>query len=60
MTTRKDALLTKIRTKAALEFFRWVLENGQKSATNLEYVPLPPDLVTRIEAYWKSAFAGAE
>ncbi|MGZ5910516.1 MAG: phosphate ABC transporter substrate-binding protein PstS [Reyranella sp.] len=44
------------RTKAALEFFRWVLERGQKSATDLEYVPLPPDLVTQIEAYWKSAF----
>jgi phosphate transport system substrate-binding protein len=45
------------RTKAALDFFRWVLENGQKSAFDLEYVPLPPDLVTQIEAYWKSAFA---
>jgi phosphate transport system substrate-binding protein len=48
------------RTKAALEFFRWVLENGQKSATDLEYVPLPPDLVVQIEAYWKSAFAGGD
>lgn len=45
------------RTKAAFDFFRWVLENGQKSATDLEYVPLPPDLVAQIEAYWKSAFA---
>jgi phosphate transport system substrate-binding protein len=44
------------RTKAAFDFFRWVLRNGQKSATDLEYVPLPPDLVTQIEAYWKSAF----
>jgi phosphate transport system substrate-binding protein len=48
------------RTKAALEFFRWVLESGQKSATDLEYVPLPPDLVTQIEAYWKSAFIGVD
>jgi phosphate transport system substrate-binding protein len=46
------------RTKAAFEFFRWALENGQKSATDLEYVPLPPDLVAQIEAYWKSAFTG--
>jgi phosphate transport system substrate-binding protein len=45
------------RTKAAFDFFRWVLENGQKSATDLEYAPLPPDLVAQIEAYWKSAFA---
>jgi phosphate transport system substrate-binding protein len=48
------------RTKAALEFFRWVLESGQKSATDLEYVPLPPDLVMQIEAYWKSAFSGVD
>jgi phosphate transport system substrate-binding protein len=48
------------RTKAALEFFRWVLESGQKSATDLEYVPLPPDLVMQIEAYWKSAFIGVD
>ncbi|MEA2963310.1 MAG: phosphate transport system substrate-binding protein, partial [Alphaproteobacteria bacterium] len=41
-------------------FFRWVLESGQKSATDLEYVPLPPDLVTQIEAYWKSAFIGVD
>jgi phosphate transport system substrate-binding protein len=48
------------RTKAVLEFFRWVLESGQKSATDLEYVPLPPDLVMQIEAYWKSAFIGVD
>jgi len=45
------------RAKVALEFFRWVLENGQKSATDLEYAPLPRDLVTQIEAYWKAEFA---
>ena len=48
------------RSKAAFEFFRWVLENGQKSAADLEYVPLPPNLVTEIEAYWKSAFIRAD
>jgi phosphate transport system substrate-binding protein len=48
------------RIKAALAFFRWVLENGQKSATDLEYVPLPPDLVGQIEAYWKSALIGGD
>ena len=46
-----------VRARAALEFFRWVLENGQQSASDLEYVPLPPDLVKQIEAYWKSSFA---
>jgi phosphate transport system substrate-binding protein len=48
------------RARAAFEFFRWVLENGQQSASDLEYVPLPPDLVKQIESYWKSAFAAAE
>ena len=48
------------RARAALEFFRWVLENGQQSASDLEYVPLPADLVKQIEAYWKSAFAALD
>ena len=48
------------RARAAFEFFRWVLENGQQSASDLEYVPLPPDLVKQIESYWKSAFAAVE
>ena len=45
-------------SKSALAFFRWALENGQKAATELDYVPLPPGLVMQIEAYWKSAFVG--
>jgi phosphate transport system substrate-binding protein len=48
------------RTRAAFEFFRWVLENGQQSASDLEYVPIPPDLVKQIEAYWQSEFAAVE
>jgi phosphate transport system substrate-binding protein len=48
------------RARAAFEFFRWVLENGQQSAADLEYVPLPSDLVKQIEAYWKSAFAAVD
>ena len=46
------------QSKSALAFFRWALENGQKAATELDYVPLPPGLVLQIEAYWKSAFVG--
>jgi len=47
------------RTRVALDFFRWALENGQRQAAALDYVSLPPSLVTEIEAYWKSAFAAA-
>jgi phosphate transport system substrate-binding protein len=43
--------------RTALEFFRWALENGQKQAAELDYVPLPASLVSQIESYWKSSFA---
>jgi phosphate transport system substrate-binding protein len=46
------------RTKTAIEFFKWALENGQKEANDLDYVPLPESLVTQIENYWKDQFAG--
>ena len=39
------------RSKAALEFFRYVLANGQDQAKKLDYVPLPAELVQQIEAY---------
>jgi phosphate transport system substrate-binding protein len=44
------------RSKAALEFFKWSLENGQKQASSLDYVPLPESLVKQIEAYWAAQF----
>ena len=39
------------RSKAALEFFRYVLASGQDQAKKLDYVPLPAELVKQIEAY---------
>lgn len=36
-----------------LKFFRWALNNGQKIALDLDYVPLPANLVKQIEATWK-------
>jgi phosphate transport system substrate-binding protein len=44
------------RSQAALAFFKWAFENGQKQANELHYVPLPPELVTQIEAYWGTEF----
>jgi len=44
------------RSKATLDFFKWALENGQSQASELHYVPLPPELVKQIEAYWGSEF----
>ncbi|MEO6227278.1 MAG: phosphate ABC transporter substrate-binding protein PstS [Thermomonas sp.] len=38
--------------KAALDFFRWAYSSGTEQAKSLDYVPLPAELVTQIEAYW--------
>ncbi|NDK39723.1 phosphate ABC transporter substrate-binding protein PstS [Pseudoxanthomonas gei] len=44
------------RSADALAFFKWAFENGQAQASELHYVPLPPELVKQIEAYWESEF----
>ena len=44
--------------QTSVVFFNWVLESGQPEAESLAYVPLPPNLVERIKAYWKAQFAG--
>jgi len=44
------------RSQAARDFFRWAFERGQAQAAELHYVPLPPELVQQIEAYWASEF----
>jgi phosphate transport system substrate-binding protein len=46
------------RTNTTIDFFKWALENGQKQATDLDYVPLPDALVKQIENYWKAQFVG--
>lgn len=38
--------------RAALKFFDWVYTNGDAAASALGYVPLPPELVAQIKAYW--------
>ena len=35
-----------------LKFFQWSFANGQKLATDLDYVPLPPELVKSIATSW--------
>lgn len=40
----------------AIDFFKWALENGQAQAQALDYVPLPPELVTQVQAYWAAEF----
>jgi phosphate transport system substrate-binding protein len=40
------------KAKAVLGFFDWSLNNGQKMAEDLLYVPLPASLVKMIETTW--------
>ncbi len=44
------------RAKAVKDFFSWVYTSGRSQAEALHYVPLPPDLVKQIEAYWAANF----
>jgi phosphate transport system substrate-binding protein len=44
------------KSKAAFDFFKWSLENGQQQAESLDYVALPKSLVDRVENYWKTEF----
>ncbi len=39
-------------SQEALAFFKWALNHGQQTAESLDYVPLPPALVSQIEGYW--------
>ena len=40
------------QTAATLRFFEWALGQGKTDAERLNYVPLPPLLVEKIEEYW--------
>jgi len=41
-------------TTEALKFFAWAYKNGGKMAEELDYVPMPANVVKDIEATWKS------
>lgn len=41
----------KAKSEACVAFFKYALEKGQAQANKLDYVPLPADLVKRIESY---------
>ena len=41
------------RSAEALKFFKWSLANGGKLAVDLDYVPLPANVVKQIENSWK-------
>ena len=47
---------SRARTRAALDFFRWSLEKGSSTATQLGYVPLPDFLIGQVKDYWATTF----
>jgi phosphate transport system substrate-binding protein len=51
-------LMQKVQDKPAvakevLKFFNWAFENGQKSASELDYVAMPASVVKLIQSEWK-------
>jgi len=47
------------RSADTLKFFKWALGNGQKLASDLDYVPLPASVVGKVEASWKEIKDGS-
>ena len=45
--------------REVLSFFDWAYQNGGKLAEQLDYVPMPPAVVSAVEASWKT-IAGAD
>ncbi|MFS8039359.1 phosphate ABC transporter substrate-binding protein PstS [Xanthobacter sp. AM11] len=45
-------------SSAAFEFWRFALGEGEKYASQLGYVPLPPALVQQVKDYWAKTFKG--
>ncbi len=46
--------------KEVLKFFDWAYSNGGKLAADLDYVPLPENVVKMIRASWKSQIKAAD
>jgi len=44
----------------ALKFFAWCYANGNDMASELDYVPMPDNVVKDIEAYWMSEIKGPD
>ncbi|MGX2968261.1 phosphate ABC transporter substrate-binding protein PstS [Ursidibacter sp. B-7004-1] len=42
------------QTKSVFKFFEWAFQNGKESASELDYVPLPDNVVEQIKTHWKN------
>ena len=48
-----------VSSSHALKFFAWAFEKGDKAAEDLDYVPMPANVVADIEKTWKSEIKDA-
>lgn len=53
----RDDLASNEKTGEVLKFFRWALKKGQQQAIDMDYVPIPDNVVPMIEQSWKAAGA---
>jgi phosphate transport system substrate-binding protein len=59
ITTATYIMMHKVQDKpaqaaAALKFFEWVYKNGDKTAQDLDYVPMPASVKAQIEKLWST------
>lgn len=48
------------QTQATLKFFQWAYKNGEASAKELHYVPVPDSVVIGIQKTWKNGVKGID
>jgi phosphate transport system substrate-binding protein len=48
------------QAKEVLKFFDWAFVNGDKMATELDYVPMPDNVVKLMQSAWKAQIKGAD
>ena len=46
--------------KETLAFFEWAYKKGSKLASDLDYVPLPPNVIKLVENTWKTQMKAAD
>jgi len=46
--------------KGVLDFFQWAFKNGGKMASELDYVPMPENVVSQIDGLWKAEIKAAD
>ena len=45
---------------SALKFFAWAYAKGGKMAEDLDYVPMPKQVVDQIQAMWTKSITGSD